>query len=83
MGGSNTLKNHCELVRFSANWCELVRWADERRQEADTSVFGVLGNGLAIKVILGRAGVTIYSFEHGDTLPQEDGHGLLAEVGLY
>ena len=42
-----------------------------------------LGNGLAIGAILSRAGVAIQSFEHGDTLPQEDGHGLLVEMGLY
>ena len=62
--------------------CRVARGERRGASGPDTSVFGVLGNELAIEAILGRAW-GLYSFEHGDTLPQEDGHGLLVEAGLY
>ena len=82
--GSNTLKNRCDLVRFSANWCD---GADERRGASglDGSVIVIGYSDMEWR--LGRTSgvrrVGIYSLEHEDTLPQEDAHGLLEEAGFY
>ena len=75
------------LLKITANWCDLVRIGAMGNNVEGRAGIPRCSAHPEMDWRLGRSSVVwawgLYSFEHGDTLHQEDGQGLLVEEGLY